>query len=48
MIIKLFVSDRNRHGGGVAYYIGNDVSYNVLSVFPCEIENIFFEILMPN
>ena len=40
--------DRNRHGRGVACYIRNDLSYNILSVFPCEIENIFFKILLPN
>ena len=40
--------DRNRHGGGVACYIRNDLSYNILSVFPREIESVFFEILLPN
>ena len=45
---KILRCDRNRHGGGVACYIRNDLSYNILSVFPCEIENIFFEILLPN
>ena len=40
--------DRNGHGGGVAWYIRNDLSYNILSVFPCEIENVFFKILLPN
>ena len=45
---KILRCDRNRHGGGVACYIGNDLSYNILSVFPCEIENIFFKILLPN
>ena len=40
--------DRNRHGGGVACYIRNDWSYNILSVFPREIERVFFEILLPN
>ena len=38
--------DKNRQGGGVACYIRNDLSYN--TVFPCEIESIFFEILLPN
>ena len=32
---------RNRHGGGVACYIRNDLSYNVLSVF-LELDNVFF------
>ena len=53
---KILRCDRNRHGGGVACYmrndlsynIRNDLSYNILSVFPCKIENIFFEILLPN
>ena len=40
--------DRNRHGGGVACYIRNDLSYNVKSYFPKDIENIFFELLLPN
>ena len=40
--------DRNRHEGGVACYIKNDLSYNVKSYFPKDIENIFFELLLPN
>ena len=40
--------DRNRQGGGVACYVRNDLNYNTLSVVPCEVENIFFEILLPN
>ena len=44
---KILGCDRNRHGGGVACYIRNCLSYNILSVFPCEIENILFEILLP-
>ena len=39
--------DRNRQGGGVACYIRNDLSCNVQSYFPKDIENIFFE-LLPN
>ena len=45
---KILRCDRNRQGGGVACYIRKDLSCNILSVFPCEIENIFFEILLPN
>ena len=45
---KILQCDRNRHGGGVACYIRNDLSYNILSVFPREIESVFFEILLPN
>ena len=40
--------DRNRHGGGVACYVRNDLSYNVKSYFSKDIENIFFELLLPN
>ena len=42
---KILRCDRNRHGGGVACYITNNLSYIVLSVFTCKIENIFFEIV---
>ena len=45
---KIFRCDRNRQGGGVAYYIRNDLNYNILSVFPREIESVFFEILLSN
>ena len=31
--------DRNRKGGGIACYIRNDLSYNVQSYFPIDIEN---------
>ena len=40
--------DRNRHGGGVACYIGNDLSYKVKLYFSKDMENIFFELLFPN
>ena len=40
--------DRNRHGGGVACYVRNDLIYNISFVFPREIENVFFEILLPS
>ena len=40
---KILRCDRNRQGGGVACYITNDLSYNILPVFPCEIENIFLK-----
>ena len=45
---KILRCDRNRQGGGVACYVRNDLSYNILSVFPHEVENILFEILLPN
>ena len=41
---KILRCDRNRQGGGVACYARNYLSYNTLSVFPREVENIFFEI----
>ena len=41
--------DKNSHGGGrVACYIKNDLSYNVKSYFPKDIENMLFELLLPN
>ena len=45
---KIFRCHRNRHGGGVACYIRNYLSYNIISVFPREIESVCFEILLPN
>ena len=45
---KILHCDRNRHGGGVACYKRNDWSYNILWVFPREIESVLFEILLPN
>ena len=39
--------DRNRKGGGVACYIRNDLSYTQKSLFPNDIENVFFEIHLP-
>ena len=31
---EILCCDRNRQSGGVACYIRNDLSYNILSVFP--------------
>ena len=45
---KILWCDRNRHGEGVSCYVRNDLSYNIMSVFPSEIESVFFEILLPN
>ena len=45
---KILWCDRNRHGGGAACYIRNDLSYNIVSVFSREIESAFFEILLLN
>ena len=44
----LLYCDINKHGGSFACYTGNDLSYNIKSYFPKDIENIFFEILLPN
>ena len=38
---------RNRNGGGVDCYIRSDISYIQKQCFPEEIENVFFEILLP-
>ena len=43
----LLSRDRNRNDGGVACYIRSDISYIQKQHFPEEIENIFFEILLP-
>ena len=44
---ELARSDRNRHGGGVACYIWNDISFSVRGDFSSEIENIFLDIFLP-
>ena len=44
---ELIQSDRNRHGGGVAWYIRSDATFNVRGNFSNEIENIFFDMLLP-
>ena len=44
---ELVRSDRNRHGGAVACYIRNDISFNVRGDFSNEIENIFLDIFLP-
>ena len=40
--------DKNRHEGGVACLIRSDISYELNSFLPNEIENITFDILMPH
>ena len=45
---KVLWCDRDRHGGGVARYLRNDLSYSIISVSPREIRSVFFEILLPN
>ena len=44
---ELIRSDRNRHGGGVTCYIKNDVAFRSRGGFSNEIENLFFDILLP-
>ena len=39
--------DRNRHGGGVACYVRKYINYNILDIFPSEVENIFVDVLLP-
>ena len=41
---SILYCDWNGHGGGVVCYIKNDIN----SFFPPEIENVFFELLLPN
>ena len=43
----LIRSDRNRHGGGVACYIKNNLCFQKNNFFTDEIENLFFDILLP-
>ena len=43
---KILCCNTNRLGGAAACYIRNDSSYNILSVFSCEIENILGDINM--
>ena len=40
-------NDRNRHGGGVACYVKNDLCFNTKKIFPNSVEHVFFEILIP-
>ena len=41
-------TDMGRGGGGVVCCIRNELSFDVKSFFPPEIQNILFEILLPN
>ena len=41
-------SDRNRHGGGVLCYIRDDLSFSMRSGFSEDIENVVFDLLLPN
>ena len=44
---ELMRSDRKRHGGGVACYIKNNIAFRSRGGFSKEIENLFFDILLP-
>ena len=44
---SLIRCDRNRHGGGVACYVRNDINFNQKFIFSNSIENIFIDILLP-
>ena len=44
---NLVRSDRNRHGGGIACYVKQHLSFDVKSYFSNEIENFFIEIFLP-
>ena len=39
--------DRKRNDGGVTCYVRSDISYIQKQYFPEEIDNIFFEIVLP-
>ena len=39
--------DRNRHGGRIACYIRQDLCYRTRTICSKEIENLFFDILLP-
>ena len=39
---ELIRSDRNRHGGGIACYIRNDVTFNIRGNFPAKLKTFFF------
>ena len=43
----LLRKDRNRHGGGVACYVRNDICYNPKKILQDDLENIFIDILLP-
>ena len=40
-------NDRNRKGGGVACYIGNNICFNLKACLSNNIENIFIDLLFP-
>ena len=44
---SLIRCDRNRHGGGVACYVRDDISYNQKTIFNNGVESIFVDIHLP-
>ena len=46
-VYSIIRNDRNRHGGGVACYVKNDLCFNTKKIFPNSTEHVFFEILIP-
>mgnify|MGYP001792126289 FL=1 len=45
---SLLRNDRNRHGGGVACYVRSNMCFNIIDNFAIDIEQIFFDILLPS
>ena len=45
---KTLCCDQNRHRRGIVCYIRRDLNYATKSSFPLEMENIFFNLLLPN
>ena len=39
--------DRDRRGGGVACYIRNDISFNIVDCLSKNIEGVMFDVLLP-
>ena len=44
---SLIRCDRNRHGGGVACYVRDDINYNQKTIFNNGVESIFVDIHLP-
>ena len=44
---KVLSCDRNWQREGVVSFVRYDLGHNTLSIFPREVENMFFEILLP-
>ena len=44
---NILIFDKNRHGGGVACYVRNDLSFTKSNHFPHDIQTIFLDIFLP-